>query len=140
MTKILRKTWSSLAKIISDGENNFTQNKYNKLQKISAKNKCIFWQYMRQPLKCITGAQTFSMSKLGDWKHTTAFHKSSETSRQKTLNHLRQYCCYGNWSVIGNRGGRWTLRNRGDICLPPACRQVTQTNKPSKHYLRRGGP
>ena len=31
-----------ISKIISDGENNFTQNKYNKLQKISAKNKCFF--------------------------------------------------------------------------------------------------
>ena len=40
VTKILRKTCSSLIKIISDGENNFRQNKYNKLQKISAKNKC----------------------------------------------------------------------------------------------------
>ena len=29
-----------ISKIISDGENNFTQNKYNKLQKINAKNKC----------------------------------------------------------------------------------------------------
>ena len=29
-----------VSKIISDGDNNFTQNKYNKLQKISAKNKC----------------------------------------------------------------------------------------------------
>ena len=28
VTKILRKTCSSLVKIISDGENNFTQNKY----------------------------------------------------------------------------------------------------------------
>ena len=36
VTKILRKTCSSLVKIISDRENNFTQNKYNKLQKISA--------------------------------------------------------------------------------------------------------
>ena len=40
-TKILRKTCSSLVKFISDGKNNFTQNKYNKLQKnvqkISAK-------------------------------------------------------------------------------------------------------
>ena len=36
VTKILRKTCSSLIKIISDGENNFTQNKYNKLQNISA--------------------------------------------------------------------------------------------------------
>ena len=42
VTKILRKTCSSLVKIISDGENNFTQNKYNKLQKISAKNKFSF--------------------------------------------------------------------------------------------------
>ena len=33
-----------ISKIISDGENNFTQNKYNKLQKISAKNKCFFAQ------------------------------------------------------------------------------------------------
>ena len=43
VTKILRKTCSSLVKIISDGEINFKQNKYIKLQKISAsfaKNKC----------------------------------------------------------------------------------------------------
>ena len=42
VTKIFRKTCSSLVKIISDGENNFTQNKYNKLQKISVKNMCFF--------------------------------------------------------------------------------------------------
>ena len=36
VTKILRKTRSSLVKIISDGEINFKQNKYIKLQKISA--------------------------------------------------------------------------------------------------------
>ena len=30
----------SISKNISDGENYFTQNKYNKLQKISAKNTC----------------------------------------------------------------------------------------------------
>ena len=42
MAKILRKTCSPLVKIISDGENNFTQNKYNKLEKISAKNKYFF--------------------------------------------------------------------------------------------------
>ena len=35
MTKILRKTCSLLVKIISDGDNNFKQNKYDKLQKIS---------------------------------------------------------------------------------------------------------
>ena len=43
MTKILTKTCSSLVKIISDVENNFTQYKYSKLQKIRdffAKNKC----------------------------------------------------------------------------------------------------
>ena len=33
-----------ISKIISDGENNFTQNKCNKLQKISAKNKSFFKQ------------------------------------------------------------------------------------------------
>ena len=44
VTKILRKTCSSLVKINSDGENHFTQNKYNKLQKITAKNKCFFAQ------------------------------------------------------------------------------------------------
>ena len=43
MTKILRKTCSSLVKIISDGLNNFAQNKYSKLQKISAKNKRYFF-------------------------------------------------------------------------------------------------
>ena len=43
VTEILRKTCSSLVKIISDGENNFTQNKYSKLQKIRAK-KVFFWQ------------------------------------------------------------------------------------------------
>ena len=42
VTKILRKKCSSLVKIIPDGENNFTQNKNNKLQKIGAKNKCFF--------------------------------------------------------------------------------------------------
>ena len=44
VTKILRKTCSSLVKIISDAEKNFTQNKYNKLQKISDTNKCVFFQ------------------------------------------------------------------------------------------------
>ena len=31
-----------IRRIISDGENNFTKNKYNRLQKISAKNIYIF--------------------------------------------------------------------------------------------------
>ena len=42
VSKILNKTCSSLVKIIPDGKNNFTQNRYNKLQKISAKIKCFF--------------------------------------------------------------------------------------------------
>ena len=37
VTKILRKTCSSLIKIIPDGENNFMQNKCNRLQKINTK-------------------------------------------------------------------------------------------------------
>ena len=44
VTKILRKTCSSLVKIVSDGENNFKQNKYNKFKKISDKNKWFFLQ------------------------------------------------------------------------------------------------
>ena len=49
VTKILRKTCSSLVKIISNGENNFTQNKYNKLQKINAKNnaKVQTWDHLQ---------------------------------------------------------------------------------------------
>ena len=42
VTKVLRKTCLSLVKMISEGEHTFTQNKYNKLQKISSKNKCFF--------------------------------------------------------------------------------------------------
>ena len=44
MTKILRKTCSSLVKIISDREKIFMQNEYNKLQKINAKNNSFFLQ------------------------------------------------------------------------------------------------
>ena len=70
--------------------------------------------------KCITSTQTFPIRKLGSWKHTTAFHKSSKTNRHQALNNLRQYWCYGNQSVIGNRGGRRTFRNRGAIGLSKA--------------------
>ena len=43
VTRILRKICSSLVKIIYIyGDSNFTQKKYNKLPKISAKNKCFF--------------------------------------------------------------------------------------------------
>ena len=44
VTNILRKTCSSLVHIISEGENNLTQNNYNRKQKINAKNKFFFLQ------------------------------------------------------------------------------------------------
>ena len=82
--------------------------------------------------KCITGTQTFPISKLGGWKHTTAFHKLFKTNRHQVLKHLRQYWCYGQWSISGNRRGRRTFRNRGDVGLSPASREITKTNKPQK--------
>ena len=39
-----------------------------------------------QSQNCITGTQTFSISKLGVWKHTTVFHKSSKTNQHKGSN------------------------------------------------------
>ena len=96
-------------------------------------------QCMGVAQKCITGTQTFPISKLGGWKHTTACHKSSETNRHQTFKNLGQYWCYWNRSVIGNRGGWWTFRNYGDISLSPAGRQTTQTNKPPKHYTKTTG-
>ena len=95
--------------------------------------QCVWHTQMR-----ITSTQTFPISKLGGWKHTTVFHKSTETNRHQTLRHLWQYWCYGNWSVIGNRGGRWTFWNWGDIGLSPASRETTQTKKPSKHLTEVG--
>ena len=47
-------------------------------------------QCMGQAQNCITGPQTFPISKLGGWKHTITFHKSSRTNRHQALNHLRQ--------------------------------------------------
>ena len=47
-----------ISKIIPNGENNFTQNAYNKLQKISVKNKCFFAKH-----KCKSanmGSSTFN--------------------------------------------------------------------------------
>ena len=93
---------------------------------------CSVWE------KCITGTQTFPISKLGGWKHSTAFHKSFKTNRHQALKHLRQYWCYENWSVIGNRRGRWTFRNWGDMGLSPASWETAQTNKPPKHYTKTG--
>ena len=95
-------------------------------------------QCMCHTQKCITGTQTFPISKLGGWKHTTVFHKMSETNCYQTLQHLGQYWCYGNWSVIGNRGGQWTFWNWGDILMSPASRETTQMKKPSKHHTETG--
>ena len=48
-------------------------------------------QCMGHARKCITGSQTFPISKLSGWKHTTAFYKSSKMNRHQALKHLRQY-------------------------------------------------
>ena len=71
------------------------------------------------PHKVHRKCQAFPISKLGGWKHTTAFHESSKTDRHQALKHLRQHWCYGNRSVIGNRGRGWTLRDWNDIGLSP---------------------
>ena len=63
---------------------------------------------------------------------------SGNRYRHQTLKHLGQYWCYGNWSVIGNRGGRWSFWNWGDIGLFPASRVTTKTKKPSKHHTEMG--
>ena len=94
-------------------------------------------QSMGHAQKYITGTQTFLISKLGSWKHTTAFYKSSKTNRHQELKHLRQYWCYGNRSVIGNRRGRRTFRNWGVIGLSPASRETTQTNERVMRWLQR---
>ena len=41
---------------------------------------------------------------------------------------------YGNLSVIGNRGGRWTLQNRSDFGLSPTSRETAGTTK-TNNYL-----
>ena len=85
------------------------------------------------------GIQTFPINRLGAWKHSTAFHKSYKTKGHEAIKHLRQYWCYGNWSVIGNRGVRWTFRNWGDIGLSPASHETTPANKQQKHYTKTEG-
>ena len=78
------------------------------------------------------------ISKLGGWQHTAAFNKSSETNRHQTLNHIRQYWCYGNQSLNGNRGGRWALRNRGELpCLQKAGKLPRRTRRRNT-TLKRG--
>ena len=56
--------------------------------------------------KCITGRQIFPISKLGGWKHTTAFHKSFENNRHQTLKRFKNHRCCRNQSIIGNRRRR----------------------------------
>ena len=56
--------------------------------------------------------QTFPISKLGGWKHSTTVRKSSETNLHLTLKHFRQYWCYGNLSVFDNREGLWPVSSR----------------------------
>ena len=66
VTKILRKTCSSSVKIISDGEINFKQIKYNKLQKMIAKNKCFF----RQRISANMGSSTVQLKYVCKTKFT----------------------------------------------------------------------
>ena len=89
--------------------------------------------------KCITVTQTFPISKLGGWKPSNAFHKSSVANQHQALKHLRQYRCYGNCSVVGNTGGWWTLWNRGDIGLSSASRETTRRTRHRNTTPRRAG-
>ena len=72
----------------------------------SSMYNCSVWETH----KVNRGTQSFLISKLGGWKHTTACHKSSKTNRHHSLEYFRQYCCYVNRSVIRKRGRRWTFR------------------------------
>ena len=93
------------------------------------------WSAWDKHKKCITGTQTFPISLLGGWKHTTALHKLSKMNPHQMFRHLRQYWCYGHWFIIGNRGWQWTFHNWGDIRLFPASRKISITNNPLKHHL-----
>ena len=94
---------------------------------------------MRHAQKCITSTQTFPISKLGGRTHTIAFNRTSKRNRQKALKNLWQYWCYRNRLVVCNRGGLWSIWNRGDIDLSSASRESTQTNNLQKHYTKTGG-
>ena len=85
-------------------------------------------QCMGHAQKCITESKTFPLSNMGGWKRTTSFHKSSKTYRHQALKPLRQYLCHGNWSEIGNRGGRRTFRNWSAIGLSVASRNLSRRN------------
>ena len=82
-------------------------------------------QYLGHAQWWITGAQTFSISKLGGWKQTTAFHRRSNTIDCTDVIKIDWLFC--------NRGGRWTLRNWDDIGQSPGSRETTQANKSPKH-------
>ena len=47
-------------------------------------------QCMGHARKCITGTPTSPIRKMGGWKHTIAFHKTSNMFRHQALKHLRQ--------------------------------------------------
>ena len=96
-------------------------------------------QCMWHTQKCITGAQTFPIRKLGGSKNTNVFHKSSKTNRHQALKHLRQYWCYENRSVIGNSRGRWTFRNWGDIGLSQQAGTLPRRTSRRNTTLRWGG-
>ena len=86
----------------------------------------------------ITGTQTFLISKLGGWSTILCSTNRPRRTEHQKLKHLRHYWCYGDRSVIGNRGWRGTFRNRGDIGLSPANWETIQTKKPPYHYAESG--
>ena len=56
------------------------------LQTLQCTLQCIWDMH-----KSASQIQTFPISKLCDWKHTTTFHKSSKTNWHQALKHLWQY-------------------------------------------------
>ena len=72
--------------------------------------KCIVWS-VRHTQKSITSAEAIHVTKHGDLKHSSMFHKPTKSNRQQSLKHLWQYRCCGSWCVIGCLIYRWTFLN-----------------------------
>ena len=81
------------------------------------------------PIRITGTLPDLSSKKIRLWNHTTKLYNSSEMNRHQMLEHW----CYGNQSVIGSRGGRWTFQNWGEIGLSPATMETPETKKPPKH-------
>ena len=94
-------------------------------------------QCMLHAQNIITDTQTFTISKLGGWKHTTAFHKSSDANRHPEVKHIRQYSCYGNRSVIGTeKDGRPFRIGVTLACLQQAGKLPRRTSRQNTTPIR----